>query len=364
MSELTSRERMRRILKREPVDRIGLHESFWSETVPKWKREGHLKPDEDIYEHFPFDLRVIWPFKFAAKLDWENEIIEETDETITIKDANGAIMRTFKNRSGVPEHIDFTVKNRAGWEEHIKPYLTNEKDFRRRIDFQAYRDMKKYCDERNLFFCWSGVSVFESMHPICGHEYMLLGMAEDPEWIKDMADTIADVQINLFEILFAEEGLPDGVFYAEDMGFKHRPFMSPAMYKELIFPAHKRLFDYAHANGLLVILHSCGYVEPLVPGLIEAGIDCLQAMEVKAGMDIIKLKKNFGDKIAFMGGIDIRVLETNDNSKVEEELMKKVPIAMEGSGYCLHTDHSVPQSVEYETYKFFVERGLEIGTYQ
>ncbi len=67
--------------------------------------------------------------------------------------------------------------------------------------------------------------------------------------------------------------------------------MSPAMYKEIIWPAHKQTFDYATRQGLPVIVHSCGFVEPLVPGLIEAGMDCLQAMEVKAGMDMLRLCK-------------------------------------------------------------------------
>jgi uroporphyrinogen decarboxylase len=92
-------------------------------------------------------------------------------------------------------------------------------------------------------------------------------------------------------------------------------------------------------------------------------MDCLQAMEVKAGMDLIRLKQNYGDKIAFCGGMDIRVLETNDQSKVETELQQKLPIAMSGSGYILHSDHSIPHSVDYQTYRYFVDRGLEIGTY-
>ena len=74
--------------------------------------------------------------------------------------------------------------------------------------------------------------------------------------------------------------------------------MSPAMYRALLFPAHKKLFDFAHGCGLPVVLHCDGYVEPLIPSLIEAGIDCLQPLEVKAGMDLLKLKKRFGDQIA------------------------------------------------------------------
>jgi uroporphyrinogen decarboxylase len=131
-----------------------------------------------------------------------------------------------------------------------------------------------------------------------------------------------------------------------------------------VWPAHKRTFDFCHARGLPIIVHSCGYVEPLVPGLIEAGMDCLQAMEAKAGMDLVRLKKTFGDRIAFCGGMDIRTLETNDKKVVEAELKKKLPAAMKGSGYILHTDHSVSPRVEYATYRYFLDRGRKMGTYR
>ena len=77
------------------------------------------------------------------------------------------------------------------------------------------------------------MSVFECMHPVCGHENMLMGMIDDPEWVRDMADSYARLIIELQEIVFAQEGYPDGIWYYEDMGFKERPFMSPAMYADL-----------------------------------------------------------------------------------------------------------------------------------
>jgi uroporphyrinogen decarboxylase len=135
------------------------------------------------------------------------------------------------------------------------------------------------------------------------------------------------------------------------------------MYRELLFPAHKKLFDFAHSYGLPVVLHCDGYVEALVPLLIEAGINCLQPIEVKAGMNLLRLKKNFGDRIALIGGMDERVLETNYLKAVELELTSKLPGAMAGSGYVLQVDHSVSSEVKYETYKYFVERGLDMGTY-
>jgi uroporphyrinogen decarboxylase len=240
----------------------------------------------------------------------------------------------------------------------------NPADYRRRINFEAYRQTRDKCRAHGLFFCWGGVNVFEMMHPLCGHVNMLMGMALDPDWVRDMCQVYAGLAINLMEILFAEEGQPDGIYFYEDMGFKERPFMSPRMYKEIIWPSHKRTFDFCRARGLPIVVHSCGFVEPLVPGLIEAGMDCLQAMEVKAGMDLVRLKRTYGDRIAFCGGMDIRTLETNDRAAVEAELAGKLPAAMAGSGYILHTDHSVSTRVNYETYEYFLERGRAMGTYR
>jgi len=361
---MTSRERIARALRRQPVDRIGAYESFWGDTLRKWRAEGHLGEDESPHDHFGLDLRTAGWLKMVADLDFEDEVVEETDEHKLVRSGNGALLRWWKDKAGTPEHVDFLVKDRKSWEEHIRPHLTNSDTYRRRIDFEEYRNVKAKCERENLFFCWGGVNVFESIHPVCGHEYMLMGMALDPGWVRDMCDVYAELIVNLFEILFAEEGAPDGVYFYEDMGFKQKSFMSPAMYKEIVWPAHKRTFDYVHSLGLPVLVHSCGYVEPLVPGLIEAGMDCLQAMEVKAGMDLVRLKKTYGDRIALFGGLDVRTMVANDRDAIQAELDRKLPAAMEGGGYILHSDHSIPDQVEYETYKFFLDRALEMGRYQ
>ena len=363
MSGLTSKERIARILKRQPVDRAGLHEHWWPETTAKWQKEGYLAENESADDHFGLDIRTFFHPNLVADPDFEMQIVEETDETKLVRDGNGALLRWWKDKSGTPEHVDFLVKDRASWEEHIRGHLKNECHYRKRLDLDTYREIKQKCSAKDLFFFWSSANVFEYMHPVCGHENMLMGMALDPDWIKDMCEVYADLIINLMEILFAEKGRPDGIWFYEDMGFKNKPFMSPAMYKELVWPAHKKTFDYAHSLDLPVVVHSCGFVEPLVPELIKAGMDCLQAMEVKAGMDLVKLKNTFGNQIAFMGGLDVRPMVANDREAIQAELDSKLPVAMKDSGYIIHSDHSIPDQVEYDTYKFFVERSLEIGTY-
>jgi len=357
---MTSFERMSNTLARKPVDQIPIAISPWGATVQRWVKEGHLREGEDVAEHFGQDLRSAGWLNGVADLDYTPEVIEETEETILQKDGNGAMLRRHKLHDSTPEHVDFTVHDRATWEEYVKPFLLDVN--RRRIDFAGYRNGRQFCAEKQRFFCWGGVAPFEQMHPVCGHEYMLMGMALDPEWVIDMVQSFTNLTINHLELLFAEEGKPDGMFFYEDMGFKNRPFMSPAMYAEIIQPGHKRLFDFAHSLGCKVIVHSCGYVAPLVPGLIEAGMDCLQAMEVKAGMDLPTLFKEFGDRIAFYGGVDVRTLISNDRAQIDAELNAKIlPVLKGGGGYILHSDHSEPPEVDYATMRYFVDHGREMS---
>jgi len=357
MQELTGKERIRRMLAREPADRIGTHESFWGDTMARYQSEGHIKAGESPEDHFNLDIMQSWSFNFVADLDFKNEVLEETEETILVKDGNGAILRRHKQHDATPEHVDFTVKNRQDWDK-IREKLANVDE--RRINFEAYRAIKAAAKEKGKFFVWSGVNVFELMHPVCGHEYMLMGMAEDPEWVEDMVKVYIDTTLKMQEILFAKEGLPDGVFYYEDMGFKNRPFMSPAMYKDLIYPAHKLSFDFAKERKLPVIMHSCGFVEPLLPHMVEAGLDCLQVIEVKAGMDLLRIYKEYGDRLSLMGGIDVRTLYSNDKAIIDKELESKIPIVKQGNGYCLHSDHSIPNTVDYETLVYFYEKALSL----
>jgi uroporphyrinogen decarboxylase len=358
--KLTSKERITNILNRQPVDRIGLFEHFWSDTQSAWTQRGNIAPGENFTEHFGFDLELCWPFTMVADLDFKEEVLEETDETRLTRNGNYAVLRSHKLHDSTPEHVDFLVKERSGWEQHIKPHLTAE---RRRINFDVYREAKERARKANRFFAWSGVNVFEIIKDVCGHQFMLIGMADDPDWVRDMADTYARLTVELQEILFAEEGWPDGIWYYEDMGFKHRPFMSPRMYREIMLPGHKTSIGFAKSKKLPVILHSCGYVEPLIPGLLEAGIDCLQVIEVKAGMDLLKLYKQYGEVLSFMGGIDVRTLYTNDHAIIDQELESKIPTVKGHYGYVLHSDHSIPNTVNYDTYQYFIKRGLELGTY-
>ena len=124
---MTGKERVLNALDRKPVDRLPAHDGLWNETAKRWVDEGHLREEEDHADHFGWDFRLCGGLAGVADLDFEPEVIEETEETILTLDGNGAKLMRHKLFSTTPEHVDFAVKDRMGWEESIKPHLVDRK---------------------------------------------------------------------------------------------------------------------------------------------------------------------------------------------------------------------------------------------
>jgi uroporphyrinogen decarboxylase len=103
---------------------------------------------------------------------------------------------------------------------------------------------------------------------------------------------------------------------------------------------------------------------PLLPLFIEAGYDAINPMEVKAGMDLLAVKRDYGDVLALWGGIDIRVFDSDDPDAIEREIAFKVPVAMKGGGYIFASDHSIPPSASLDQYGKWLKCAYKYGTYK
>jgi len=128
---MTSKERFTRILKHQPVDRVGLFEVFWKETARAWAAQGRFEKPEMVSDHFGLDVRrtggEITPGNYRtvnllADLDAGDTVVEETDDAKLVRDGNGAVLR-WPRGSGAPEHVDFAVRDRQTWERHVEPLL-------------------------------------------------------------------------------------------------------------------------------------------------------------------------------------------------------------------------------------------------
>ena len=229
-------------------------------------------------------------------------------------------------------------------------------DLREHFDFAQFRNVYHKRMATDEFVTFAGLFVFEELRRIMGDVVMMESLLMYPEWIHDFNSVITDKSIEYFEMLFSEVGLPDGMHIFEDLGYTAAAFISPEMHRELVLPYHKKLFRLFKDHNLPIILHSCGDFRPHIDSIIESGVDCIQAMEAKTGMDVVTLAEQYKNKLCFMGNIDVRALETNDKDAIREECLGKLHgMKKLRAPYVFMSDHSIPPSVMVESYEYMVE---------
>ena len=352
---MTSRERVTLALQHKEADRVAIQDSPWSTTVRRWHKEG-LPAGQSPASFFKYELMNI---SGNLSLRLPSETIEETEDYTIIRNANGVLRKNWKNSTSTPELLGFTVNSSEAWEKY-KPRLKYDES---RVNWKnahaAYENGRK----RGLFICYSGAIGYDKWGNIIGPETFLPAMLIEPEWPTDVYMTDAELHIATAGEMLARGIEFDGAFLYDDLGYKNGTFFSRETYREQLFPAHKKLFEFFNSRGIPVILHSCGCVKDFIPQFIEAGLTCLQPLETKAGMDLVELKKQYGDKLAFMGGIDVRAMAADDPAVIEEEISTKVGFAKQDGGYIYYSDHSVPDNVSFEQYKRVIELVHKYGKY-
>ena len=209
---------------------------------------------------------------------------------------------------------------------------------------------------------YSGHACFHPIWHWIGQVNEFIWMVEQPELIREMFGAFSQLVIDIYEG-FKGKGIAfDGVFMADDMGYRNGTLFSEEMYRELVFPFHKRICDHMAADGLAVTLHSDGDIRAFIPMFVEAGFRGLHPLEAKAGLDVRDLKPQYGDDLVLFGNIDVQKL-AGSRAEIEEEIRSKVGFAKHGGGYMYHSDHSVPNDVSLENYRFTLEMLAKYGAY-
>ncbi len=353
---MTSKERVLAVLNHQEPDRIPIQDIIWNATVNRWKKEG-LPESIDVNEYFNFEITF---FGADTSPRFPIQILERNEKYILETTPFGGKRKNFTDYSTTPEVIESPIKTKDQWKEikkSLKPDFT-------RVDWASGLTNFKKQQSEGKFICYSGGFGYDILQNYINSENLLFAMAEDPEWIKDMIMTLAELTIVMAELMLKNGFKFDGAWMWNDMGYKNGLLFSPDLYYKTHYQADKMAYNYFHSKGMKTFLHSCGNVKELIPIMIETGLDCLQPLEVKAGMDVIELKEKFGDKISFMGGIDVRLMEKGDKEQIEEEIKKKIEAAKKGGGYIYHSDHSIPKDVSFETYKYVIETVKKYGAYE
>jgi len=356
MAGMTTHQRMTRVFEHREADRIPVTDSPWAATLERWRREG-LPEGQDFADYFGLD-------RFASigadnSPRYPEEVTEETAE-YTVKTTRwGQTQKNWQHAGGVPQFLDCRISTPEAWAE-AKKRMTPDRD---RVDWEHLKEnYPRWRAEGRWIWAslWFGFDITHSF--IVGTETLLMALVTDPEWVTDMWSHELAVHLKLFDMVWEAGYEFDGITWCDDMGYKGNQFFSMQMYRELLKPFHKRATDWAHAKGCKVRLHSCGDVRPFVPELVEMGIDMLNPLEVKAGMDPVALKAEYGDRLAFHGGLNAALYPHPE--KLWDQMRRTIPIMKAGGGYMASTDHSVPDSVSLEQFREFVELAKKLGSYE
>ncbi len=355
MAEMTTHERVKRMYEHREADRIPVTAGPWAATIERWQREGMPK-DASLTHYFGLD-------KFAGigtdnSPRYEQKTIEETDEYQISTTNWGVTMKNWKHHTSTPEFLDYKVNTPDAWKE-AKARMTPSRD---RVNWDDLKANYKTWREEGRWISgglWFGFDVTHSW--MAGTETILMAMVQQPEWCKDMFNHFLDVGLALLDMAWEEGYTFDVLQWPDDMGYKFNQFFSLNTYRELLKPVQKRAIEWAHAKGVMTYLHSCGNILPFIPELVEIGLDALNPLEVKAGMDPIEIKKTYGKNLLLHGGINAVLWDKPD--AIEAEMRKVIPVVKENGGYIFSSDHSVPSSVSLDDFRRIIALAKELGTY-
>ncbi|MGF7142997.1 uroporphyrinogen decarboxylase [Anaerotaenia torta] len=355
MQKLSSYERILRTYQHKDIDRVPIHDVPWSGTITRWKKEG-MPEDCDWRDYFGVDKVEGIAVDITPR--YEVKVLEDTDRYQIVTTPWGVTLKNFKEEDSTPEFLDFKVNTKEAWEKARERMIPS----RDRIDWNYLKENhpKWRADHRWIEAqFWFGFDVTHSW--MVGTEDLLVALIEEPEWAVDMFQTYLDMCIAQFDMIWDAGYTFDSIYWPDDMGYKNTAFFSTAMYRELLKPIHKRAVDWAHKKGIYAQLHSCGNIMKLLPDIIETGIDCLNPLEVKAGMDVIGVKERYGRNLVLHGGVNAQMWDKLDEIlPVIDELIPKV--AQDG-GYIFASDHSIPNSVSLYNFKTIVRRVVELTTH-
>ena len=362
--------RMRKALAHEEGDRVPVGEFFWSGFVERCKSQWG--ETFDPYRDFDLDYIVINPNMDPQIQSFE--ILEESEGEVVVKTGFGATIRSSsicpmpsyerfsvndpdamqdfelhdpadprRFFSGGDDQIncvgDVLARNIPSWEERLAPYVD---------DFAVFGSV---CEP------------YEFLWRVIGTENALFWIATDPGKFAAFVDRIGEFMLELaMAEIEAGKGRLSGMYIWGDVAYRNGMFFGAPRWREMFKPHVKALIDLFHRNGLMVIYHGCGNAKDIFDDLVEIGLDAYNPLEAKADLDVVELKNQYAKKLAFVGNVDIRVLESGDTEAIEREVRYKLRAAR-GGGWVFQSDHSISSGVDPEHYRFALERLRALGNY-
>jgi uroporphyrinogen decarboxylase len=199
-----------------------------------------------------------------------------------------------------------------------------------------------------------------------GYTNWFRDLAVNREGFQALLDRVTDVWLRIASRMLDAVGAnADVILFAEDVAFQQGPMVRREMYEKYIRPNQERVFSLMRSHGGKILYHCCGSVVSLIEDFIDLGVDAVNPVQVSAaGMDTAKLKEQFGDRIAFWGGVDTQsVLPAGTPDEVRREVRRRIKDLAPRGGYVLCPVHNIQADVPPENLDAMYREALVAGRY-
>jgi len=362
------RERFLNVMDYKPVDKVPNYEAgVWGQTVDVWQKQGLdiSKVNWDWFsgdDYFKMDKRWFFPVHLGLIPAFEYKLLEKTDRYEIFQDGEGRIRKALiegtvhGSRMCMDEYMHFPVETVEDFRQMKKRFTV---DFEKRYP-QGWNDpaqVEKYKNREIplIFGCnCSTLGFYWRARDFMGTEGISYALYDDPMLVHEMMEFIADFTIEMSKPFLGVTDC-DYVFINEDMSMKNGPLISPAKYKEFIYPHMKRLVEFYKQNGVkYVFVDTDGNCEALLPLLMDLGVDGIWPLERVANMDPVRIRKEYGKDLRLTGAVDKMELAKGKKA-IDAHLATLLPLIEEG-GFIPTVDHTVPPDVSLENFLYYFKR--------
>ncbi len=326
-------------------------------VLERWRSEGlpHEVGEQEISDYFsldPFVRRV--DVNLSLDPPYELQIIEETEEYILQRQPNGQVTQRYRAMSSLPHAIAYPIEKPQDWPEVKERLRFSMSRFAPNWIEHARRDQ-----EEGFPLVVSGGGLYWTPRGLLGDERLCTWYYERPDVVQDIIATYCDLLCAIAEEVVAHVTV-DEVHLYEDMAYRGGSMIGPGIFREFVLPSYRRFFGIFRAHDTPICsIDSDGRVDGLIPLFMEAGVNAFSPMEVRAGNDIVALRREHGTRMAYAGGVDKLVLPLGKEA-IDRELDQKIPFMLEAGGYLPTLDHRVVLETSLAEFAYYVKRVREL----
>jgi len=322
-------------------------------------------------DYFDFDIRIMG---IDASPRFTPKLLEEDGDMITLQDRFGYVVRKSRTKSRTMQFLEHPAASSKDWPkvkqrfrlQPDEPARTDVRAFPFRLDMgptwpQAQQGFQTL-QEKQKYVLGSTYGPHEAILRLHGFEKTLYSLCDQPDFIRDMAETYTDFLLQTIGLCLDQGIHHDGFFMIEDLACTHGMLFSPTQWRSLFKPSIAKIGRFLQGKGIDFWMHSCGNAEAIFDDLIDCGVQVINPLEAKSGLDVRQLKQRYGKALSFFGNINVIVM-AQARASIQAEIRQKFGAAKKYGGYIYHSDHSIPPEVSWERYRLIMECVRQSGQY-